>query len=121
MKKRPVKIIAGIVFFILSLLLFFAKEIGIELLSNGIFIGVIDALLGVLFIYVFYEIENRTYKAYAISAGALLVLLGLMPMVLALNLEVSSRMLVLDVPAALGKILILFGSGFLLVDSFWKQ
>ena len=120
MKKRNLKVVIGIIFFLISLTSFFAKILAIEVAFSKIILTALILILGIFSAYAAYGLENKTWKTYVALFSALLILLGLLPLILELKLISSDYILAITVPIVLYKIILLFGSAFTIVDGRWK-
>src|SRR3989338_7376356 len=120
MKKRPFKVIIGIIFIIASLVSFFDRALNIDFIFNKTILNILMITLGSFLIYSFYGVENKTLKIYLMSMATLLLLLGLLPLVLELRFITLAYVQSITVPLGLYKLILLTGSAFVLIDCAWK-
>ena len=120
MKKRPLKVIIGIIFIIASLVSFFDRALNIDFIFNKIVLNILMITLGSFLIYSFYGVENKTLKIYLMSMATFLLLIGLLPLVLELRFITLAYVPSITVPLGLYKLILLTGSAFVLIDCAWK-
>ena len=120
MKKRPLKVIIGIIFIIISLVFFFDRALNIDFIFNKIVLNILMITLGSFLIYSFYGVENKTLKIYLMSMATFLLLIGLLPLVLELRFITLAYVPSITVPLGLYKLILLTGSAFVLIDCAWK-